>query len=100
MCEHHYIPPLREQMVTPLLRVHNIAGIVEEGALIAYYTKSPYHLTRLEVTMEELERAILALRGALEAIRSRGEEPLKPAPEARPPVRPVKGAPRVDEVPF
>lgn len=68
---------LSEQVSSPLLQVHARAAIVAEMAVITYYTKGAYHLGSLERSMEELERSLLALRGTLDAIRSRGDDPLK-----------------------
>jgi hypothetical protein len=68
---------LSEQVSEPLLRLHARAQIVAEGAVVTYYTKGAYHLGALERSMEELERAILDMRGALEAIRSREGDPLE-----------------------
>jgi hypothetical protein len=68
---------LRQQMSEPLLRLQARANMTAEGALITYYTKDVYHLDSFERSMEDLERAILTMRGALEAIRSRGEDPLE-----------------------
>jgi hypothetical protein len=62
-------------LTTRLLHLRLSARSVGEQALVVHYTKSPFHLASLEADVERLDRDLAGLRMALQAIRSRGEEP-------------------------
>jgi hypothetical protein len=84
---------LRQQMSEPLLRLQARANMTAEGALITYYTRNPFYLDSLERSMDDLERAILDMRGTLQAIRSRNGDPME-----NPAWAPVDVP--IDDVPF
>jgi hypothetical protein len=65
-----------ENLTNPLLTVHFMARRVGDTANVVHYTSSPFHLARLEAEMERLDRDLAGLRMTLQAIRSRGEEPV------------------------
>jgi hypothetical protein len=64
-------------LMDPLLTVKWRALQVHNAALVVHYTDSPFHLESLEAEIERLDRDLAGLRMALQAIRSRGEEPTK-----------------------
>lgn len=64
------------KLTDPLLRVRHCARAVGEQAMIVHYTHSPTHLKTLEGELERLDRDLAGLRMALQAIRSRGEDPV------------------------
>jgi hypothetical protein len=59
-----------------ILHVRHSARAVGDHALVAYYTKSPFHLASLEADVERLDRDLAGLRMVLQGIRSRGEDPV------------------------
>jgi hypothetical protein len=65
-----------ETLTKPLLTVQFMARRVGDVAQVVHYTHSPFHLERLEAEMERLDRDLAGLRMTLQAIRSRGEEPV------------------------
>lgn len=67
---------MREQIWGPLLHLRHQARALSDDALVTYYTQSPHDLRMLESRIEEVDRALVALRLALAAPRSRGEDPL------------------------
>jgi hypothetical protein len=67
---------LTEQIYKPMLRVRGAGIALAESAVLTYYTKSPHHLARLEASAESMGRALEDLRIALQAARSRGDDPL------------------------
>jgi hypothetical protein len=64
------------RLTDPLLHVRHSARAVGEAALVVHYTHSPHLLASLEGDMERLDRDLAGLRMALQAIRSRGEDPV------------------------
>jgi hypothetical protein len=64
------------KLTTPLLNVRHSARMTGEDALLVHYTHSPSLLAILEDDMERLDRDLAGLRMALQAIRSRGEDPV------------------------
>lgn len=68
---------LPDGLAMRVLRVHSMAQHVSNDALALYYTGTAFHLKDLERDLDTLEQRVAGLRAALEAPRSRGEDPLK-----------------------
>jgi hypothetical protein len=64
------------RLTSTLLDVRFRARALGDVAQVVHYTDSSFHLKRLEAEMEALDRSLAGLRMTLQAIRSRGEEPV------------------------